>query len=146
MSTIETTNLLRVAEAARILGVSRATTYRLIAAGELPAVRIGGSLKVDRTELHEYIYGRSGAGGLSDLLTLDEVAERIGAWPTWCREARWHLPCTMNVKSGEAHVRAGDVPVWQSAWDGGWAPAQAPVEHATVTPDMRSPGAWEKGL
>ncbi len=146
MTTIETTNLLPVAAAARLMGVSRATASRLIAAGELPAVRIGGSLKVDRTELNEYIYGRSGAGDLAALLTLDEVAEAIGAWPTWCHEARWVLPCERNVATGEAHVRAGDLPLWRRAWDGGWVAPHAPVEHVAVTPDERSPGAWEKGL
>ncbi len=145
MTTIETTNLLKVAEAAKILGVSRATTYRLIATGELPAVRIGRALKVDRAELNEYIYGCSGAGA-PDLLTLDEVAERIGAWPTWCVEARFVLPCELNVSTGEAHVRAADLPLWRRAWDGGYMAPQAPVEHVQVSPDDRPHGAWEKGL
>ncbi len=40
-----------------MMGVSRSTAYRLIERGELPAVRVGGQLRVDRDELREYIYG-----------------------------------------------------------------------------------------
>jgi excisionase family DNA binding protein len=53
MSTIETTNLLTVAEAAAILKLSRATAYRLIESGELPAHRIGGSIRIHEAELFE---------------------------------------------------------------------------------------------
>lgn len=35
------TNLLRPAEVAQILGLSRATVYRLIADGEFPTVHVG---------------------------------------------------------------------------------------------------------
>jgi excisionase family DNA binding protein len=55
MSTIATPQLLSLAEAATILRVSRATAYRLVHAGELPAHRIGGSLRVDPRELRAYI-------------------------------------------------------------------------------------------
>jgi len=55
MSTPETTNLLTVAEAATLLRVSRATAYRLVAAAELPAHRIGGSLRIDYGELRAYV-------------------------------------------------------------------------------------------
>ncbi len=51
------TPLLSVCEAAQLMGVSRGTAYRLIERGELPAVRVGGQLRVDRDELREYIYG-----------------------------------------------------------------------------------------
>jgi len=47
-----TTRLLTVAEAAAELRLSRATTYRLIAAGKLPAHRIGGSIRINADELH----------------------------------------------------------------------------------------------
>ncbi len=30
--------------------------YRLIRSGQVPAVRVGGQLRVDRDELREYIY------------------------------------------------------------------------------------------
>jgi excisionase family DNA binding protein len=55
MSATATASLLSVAETAQILRVSKATTYRLISAGELPAHRIGASLRVDRDELRDYI-------------------------------------------------------------------------------------------
>jgi excisionase family DNA binding protein len=53
MSTIETPplELLTVAEVAAVLRVSRATAYRLIEAGELPAHRVGGSIRIDKAEL-----------------------------------------------------------------------------------------------
>jgi putative molybdopterin biosynthesis protein len=55
VSTLETTNLLSVAETAQLLRVSRATAYRLIDRGDLPAHRVGGSLRIDRDELREWL-------------------------------------------------------------------------------------------
>jgi excisionase family DNA binding protein len=43
--------LLRVAEAAQLLQISRTKLYELIGRGEVPAVRIGGSVRVSRREL-----------------------------------------------------------------------------------------------
>jgi excisionase family DNA binding protein len=43
--------LLRVADAAELLQISRTKLYELIARGEVPAVRIGGSVRVSRREL-----------------------------------------------------------------------------------------------
>jgi excisionase family DNA binding protein len=59
MSTAATTppDLLTLTEAAELLRVSRATAYRLVQAGELPALRVGHGLRIDRAELHEYLYG-----------------------------------------------------------------------------------------
>jgi excisionase family DNA binding protein len=54
MSTIETPGppeLLTVAEAASILRVGRATAYRLVKAGEIPAHKFGGSIRVSRAAL-----------------------------------------------------------------------------------------------
>ncbi len=56
MKTLEIPALLSVQEAAAHLRISKATTYRLIAAGELPAVRVGGQLRVDPDELRDYLY------------------------------------------------------------------------------------------
>jgi excisionase family DNA binding protein len=48
--------LLRVHEAAEMLGLSRATLYNLLAAGtEIPVVRIGRSVRIPRAELEEWI-------------------------------------------------------------------------------------------
>jgi len=51
MSTVENLDLLTVAEAASILRISRATAYRLVESGELPAVKVGGSIRVGREAL-----------------------------------------------------------------------------------------------
>ncbi len=49
--------LLSVSEAAELLRVSKATAYRLVQAGELPALRVGHSLRIDREELNAWLYG-----------------------------------------------------------------------------------------
>jgi len=50
--------LLHIIEAARILALSRARVYQLIAAGELPHIRIGKSVRVPRAALLRYIERR----------------------------------------------------------------------------------------
>lgn len=45
---------LRVETAAGVLGLSRATAYKLVASGELGSVRIGRSVRVPRHRLEEY--------------------------------------------------------------------------------------------
>ena len=47
--------LLKPAEVARILNVSKALVYRLIRQGFLPAVRIGHAVRVRRVDLDAYI-------------------------------------------------------------------------------------------
>ena len=47
--------LFRVEEAARMLGVSRATLYKLIDAEALPTVRFGKSVRVPRKALEEWV-------------------------------------------------------------------------------------------
>lgn len=47
--------LLRPDEAARLLGISRSKCYALVAAGAIPAVRIGRSVRVPRAALDEWI-------------------------------------------------------------------------------------------
>ena len=58
--------LLSVPEVARRLGQSRQTIYRKIAAGELPAVRLGlgahAHLRVPADELADFIYGNHREG------------------------------------------------------------------------------------
>jgi excisionase family DNA binding protein len=60
VSTAETsTRLLTLAEVARRLSVSRATVYRMVYDGRLPAVRLGGRgapLRVDEAELERWLY------------------------------------------------------------------------------------------
>ena len=54
--------LLTAHEAARRLGLSRATVYRHARTGELPALRVGGSLRFDPAELEQYVYGTPKGG------------------------------------------------------------------------------------
>jgi excisionase family DNA binding protein len=52
METTETQPFLTVSELAALLRVSRATAYALIASGEVPSVRVGGSLRIPRDALY----------------------------------------------------------------------------------------------
>ena len=46
---------LTVAEVADIMRVSKMTVYRLVHAGELPAVRVGRSIRVHASAVKEYL-------------------------------------------------------------------------------------------
>lgn len=50
---------LRPMEAAEAIGISRSAVYALISAGELPAIRVGGVLRVPCAELREWIASKS---------------------------------------------------------------------------------------
>ena len=47
--------LLRPIEAAEALGVSRSRAYELIGSGEIPSIRIGGSVRVPMMALRTWI-------------------------------------------------------------------------------------------
>jgi excisionase family DNA binding protein len=47
--------LLPVPQAAKLLGISRASAYRLAAAGELPARRLGGRIYIVTLELRTIV-------------------------------------------------------------------------------------------
>jgi excisionase family DNA binding protein len=47
--------LMTVAEVARAMRVSKMTVYRLVHAGELPAVRVGRSYRVNEHAVREYL-------------------------------------------------------------------------------------------
>jgi len=51
----ESQRLLKAAEVARILNISRALSYRLLETGELPTVRIRKAVRVKPQDLFEYI-------------------------------------------------------------------------------------------
>lgn len=51
--------LLRPDEAADAIGVSRAKAYELIAKGDLPSVRIGGSVRVPLEGLKRWVSERT---------------------------------------------------------------------------------------
>ncbi len=50
--------LLTVSEVAEALRVSNMTVYRLVSSGELPAVRIGRSVRLRADEVECYLSGR----------------------------------------------------------------------------------------
>jgi excisionase family DNA binding protein len=54
----EHTRFLTVAEVAAVLRVSTMTVYRLINAGQLPAVRIGRSFRLREDDLERYLADR----------------------------------------------------------------------------------------
>jgi excisionase family DNA binding protein len=49
---------LTVAEVASQLRVSNMTVYRLVQAGEIPAVRVGRSYRIREDDLDKYLAGR----------------------------------------------------------------------------------------
>jgi excisionase family DNA binding protein len=50
--------LLRPMEAAEAIGVGRSKVYELLASGELPSIRISGSVRVPVDKLREWIARR----------------------------------------------------------------------------------------
>jgi excisionase family DNA binding protein len=57
----EGSELLRVSEVAELLGVSASRIYQLLAARELPSVRVGGAIRVPRSAWESWIKSRSEA-------------------------------------------------------------------------------------
>jgi len=51
--------LLRVEEAAELVGVSRSFLYNLISSGQLPSVRIGGCRRIWADQLREWLAQQS---------------------------------------------------------------------------------------
>lgn len=49
--------LLRVDEAAEVLGLSRATIFRLVMRGTLPSIKIGRNRRISVQSLHRWIGG-----------------------------------------------------------------------------------------
>lgn len=56
---LEPSMLLRAEEAARMLGLGRSKVFQMLAAGELPVVRIGRSVRIPRDELREWIKAKA---------------------------------------------------------------------------------------
>jgi len=54
--------LIRPGEAARLLGVSRSRAYQLIRQGEIPAILLGGTVRVPLAELREIVAARVQGG------------------------------------------------------------------------------------
>ena len=55
--------LLTVREVAETMRVSNMTVYRLIRAGELPAIRVGKHFRIRENELGEYLEAQTVRGG-----------------------------------------------------------------------------------
>ncbi len=60
--------LLRVPEAAQMLGIGRSLAYELIAAGELSVIRVRSVMRVPVSAVHDYVdrqqaESKDGAGG-----------------------------------------------------------------------------------
>ena len=55
--------LMNVEELARFLGLGRTYTYRLLAEGEIPCVRIGRLKKVRRGDAEKFVEARMERGG-----------------------------------------------------------------------------------
>lgn len=49
---------LKVPEVANELRIARGRAYELVASGEIPSVRIGRSVRVNRRELEEWLEGQ----------------------------------------------------------------------------------------
>jgi excisionase family DNA binding protein len=52
--------LMTVAEAAKALGIGRTKAYELVAAGEIPTLRIGRAVRVPRGALRAWIDAQTG--------------------------------------------------------------------------------------
>ena len=50
---------LTVKDVAKLLGISRNTTYRLVRSKKLPSIRVGRQIRIPRSALEEYINGRT---------------------------------------------------------------------------------------
>ena len=54
----ESHEYLKVLEVAEVLRISRSRAYELVAGGEMPAVKIGRSVRVSRKELDRWLEGQ----------------------------------------------------------------------------------------
>ena len=50
---------LTVKDVAKLLGISRNTTYRLVRSKKLPSIRVGRQIRIPRSALEEYLNGRT---------------------------------------------------------------------------------------
>lgn len=54
-----------VPEAARMLGLSRSSTYAAVQRGEIPSVRVGGRVLIPLLRLEELINGEASSEGIN---------------------------------------------------------------------------------
>ncbi len=55
--------LLRVDEAAQMLGLGRTKVYELVSRGDLPSITVGTSRRIPAEDLRRWVAARSAAGG-----------------------------------------------------------------------------------
>ena len=72
MNTVTNSEWLSLKDVQQLLGIGRTKAYELVATGELPAVRIGRSIRINKGELDEWIQNRRYA----DLIRRD-VADSV---------------------------------------------------------------------
>lgn len=77
---------LSIDDFARLLAVSPRTVRRMIDRGDLPTTRIGATLTLSPVSLPEPLCGEFQRGSASPLLSLHEVADRLGCSPNRVRE------------------------------------------------------------
>ena len=70
--------LLRTDEVEMLLGIGRTKVFEMLAAGELPAIRIGRSVRISREQLEAWIDERLEAAGLTRRLSADEPRRDSG--------------------------------------------------------------------
>jgi excisionase family DNA binding protein len=63
--------LYRVSETADLLGCSKSMAYELIAAGEIPSVKLAGMLRVPADALRRLIQEKLAAAGAGDVGEMD---------------------------------------------------------------------------
>ena len=62
MSSTKYSEWLSLKDVQQMLGIGRTKAYELVTTGELPAVRIGRCIRVNRTELDEWLLAQRYAG------------------------------------------------------------------------------------
>jgi excisionase family DNA binding protein len=64
--------LLKLGQVAKILNIVISTVYQMCAKGELPAHRIGGSIRFDPADIDDYIFFSKFHGGTLKLSAIDK--------------------------------------------------------------------------
>jgi len=80
---------LTLADTAEVLNISAAQAYGLVRSGELPAIKVGGSWRVERDVLESYIEGKY------------EETRRIGLW----NQAEYQALPEYSFDRGAGHTR-----------------------------------------
>jgi excisionase family DNA binding protein len=70
--------LMQICEVSLALGISNTTTRRLVKKGVLPAIRVGGQIRIDRNRLRDWISSGGGAVGMRRSKTDPPASSREG--------------------------------------------------------------------